>query len=73
MFSPIFICLSHHTGKTIWLNVSHIVSFSKVSFADDGFTYVHCLDDAQGEARMVSETPDEIIERIIEATEFPNN
>lgn len=71
MFAPIFICLTLHTGRTIWVNAEHIVSFSKGG--GNAYTYLHCLDDAPEEVRLVTETPDEIIERINEATDFPNN
>lgn len=54
------------------MNADHIVSFSRAG-ADHSNTYLHCVDDAPGEVRLVSETPDEIIERIQEATDFPNN
>lgn len=72
MFSPLFICLTLHTGRTIWVNADHIVSFSRAG-AGNAHTYLHCVDDAPEEVRLVSETPDEIIERIQEATDFPNN
>jgi hypothetical protein len=71
MFSPIFICLTLHTGRLIYVNADHIVSFSKV--AGNPYTYLHCLDDAPEEVRQVRETPEQIMDIINEATDFPNN
>jgi hypothetical protein len=70
MFSPLFICLTHHQGKLIYVNADHIVSFSKG--AHHAFTNLHCLDDAPEEFRMVKETPEEIMDIINEATDFSN-
>lgn len=53
------------------MNADHIVSFSRGG-AGNAYTYLHCVDDAPEEVRLVCETPDEIIERINEATDFSN-
>jgi hypothetical protein len=70
MFSPLFICLTLHTGKLIYVNADHIVSFSKG--VGNAYTYLHCVDDAPEEVRLVSETPEQIMDIINEATDFSN-
>lgn len=71
MFAPLFIPLTHHLGNTMYVNTDHIVSFSNQP--GGSYTFLHCVDDAPEEVRMVKESPDEIILRIQEATDFPNN
>jgi hypothetical protein len=71
MFTPIFLPLTHHLGGTMYVNMDHIVSMSKQP--NQPYTYLHCVDDAPEEFRMVKDTPEDIILMIQEATDFPNN
>jgi hypothetical protein len=55
----------------MYVNMDHIVSMSKQP--NQPYTYLHCVDDAPEEFRMVKDTPEDIILMIQEATDFPNN
>lgn len=54
--------LAGKDGTTIYINVEHIVSFSREVSAR--FTAVHCVGGVDPAVYMVTETPDEILELI---------